>query len=325
MNIFVIITAWLSVAVFAVMAVYRFIKFAAMPLHLRWELYPVAHESREKRRYGGSYMEEMDWVKRPRRRSLSGEISSMLAEIFFLHRVREHNRHGIWIFSICMHWGIYLFAAWIALLAAGTFFESDAMSRVANITGVAAFVMGASGSLMLAVKRVAERGLRLYTAPVDYFNLMFLFAVFATGLASWFADPGLAGSRAYVKGVISFTPVSVPPLTILNFMLLQLFLVYMPFTKLFHYIAKYFTFHKVMWDDAFKVKGSPVDKKIVEQLSYRVTWAAPHIAPDMTWLQQAQITDVAEAEAAPSPPRRVPDTAAPSEQQHAAGAGETGE
>ncbi len=324
MNIFVIITAWLSAAVFAGTAVYRFIKFAAMPLHLRWELYPVAHESREKRRYGGSYMEEVDWVKMPRRRSPAGEISSMLAEIFFLHRVKKHNRHGIWIFSICMHWGIYLFTAWIGLLAAGSFLESGTMARIANITGVAAFVTGASGSFMLAVKRLAERGLRLYTAPVDYFNLMFLFAVFITGLVSWFADPALSGARAYVNGVISFTPVSVPPVTILNFMLLQLFLIYMPFTKMLHYIAKYFTFHKVMWDDAFKVKGSPADGKIREQLSYRVTWAGPHIAPDMTWLQQAQITGVPEAEAAGSPSGGIPDTASP-EERDAAGAGETGE
>ncbi len=324
MNIFVIITAWVSAAVFAVMVIYRFIKLSAMPLHLRWELYPVAHEGREKRRYGGSYMEETDWVKRPVRRSLSGEIASMSAEIFFLHRVKKYNPHGIWIFSMCMHWGIYLFAAWMVFLAAGAFSGSGALAGAANITGVTAFVLGASGSFMLAVKRFAERGLRLYTAPVDYFNLLFLFAIFSTGLVSWFTDPALSGARAYVRGVISFTPVSVPSVTVLNFMLLQIFLVYMPFTKLFHYIAKYFTFHRVMWDDAFKLKGSPADKKITEQLSYRVTWAAPHIAPDMTWLQQAQTTGAPEARVAPSPPRRAPDTAR-REEQDAAGAGETGE
>ncbi len=322
MSIPVIAIAWFSAAVFMVMVFYKFIKFSSMPLHLRWELYPVAHETKAKRSYGGSYMEEVDWVKKPRHKSLVGELFLMLSEIFFFHRLKKHNRHKIWIFSICMHWGIYLFLTWIALLAAVSVFESDAIGRVANVTGVTAFIMGAFGSFMLAVKRVAEKGLRLYTVPVDYFNLMFLFAIFVTGLISWFADP--SASVAYVKGVISFKPVSVPFITLLNFMLFQLFLVYMPFTKLFHYIAKYFTFHEILWDDAFKVKGSPVDKKIIEQLSFRMTWAASHIAPDMTWLQQAQITDVGETRAASPPSRKAPDVTTLPEEGQAAGAGEPG-
>ncbi len=74
MNYFVICTAWFSIAVFVVMAVYKFVKISSMPLQLRWELYPLDIEGRGKRRYGGSYMEEVDWVKKPRQRSVIREI-----------------------------------------------------------------------------------------------------------------------------------------------------------------------------------------------------------------------------------------------------------
>jgi hypothetical protein len=64
----------------------------------------------------------------------------------------------------------------------------------------------------------------------------------------------------------------------------------MPFTKLIHYFAKYFTFDRALWDDDFKAKGSAVDRQVTTQLGYKPTWAAPHIPPGQTWLEQAQAT-----------------------------------
>ncbi len=46
----------LALAAFAVGCTYKALRFAAMPLHLRWELYPVAHE-KGRASYGGSYIE----------------------------------------------------------------------------------------------------------------------------------------------------------------------------------------------------------------------------------------------------------------------------
>ena len=37
----------------------RAIKYASMPMHLRWELYPVPHEGKD-----GSYFEELEWWKK---------------------------------------------------------------------------------------------------------------------------------------------------------------------------------------------------------------------------------------------------------------------
>jgi nitrate reductase gamma subunit len=128
----------------------------------------------------------MDWVKKPVHKSLLGELIGMGSEIFFLHRVKLHNPYKIWFFSIAMHWGIYLLLAWVFLLVVEAVFKLriDLLAQLINLIGIAAFVLGTFGSLMLAVKRATVSGLKIYSSPVDYFNLFFLFAIFATGLFS---------------------------------------------------------------------------------------------------------------------------------------------
>ncbi len=280
--------------IFTLTAFYKVTKLSSMPLHLRWELYPVGHAPRDKRSYGGSYLEEMDWAKKPRHRSLTGELLEMMSEILFLRKLKEHNPYKIWLFSLSMHWGIYLLLTWVFLLVAEAVFNVDVISPVTNFLGIMAFITGSAGSFMLIFKRATNSGLKLYTAPVDYFNLMFLFSIFVTGLVSLLTDHSFSSSRIYIEGVLSFRYTPVTFITVLNFGLLELFFIYMPFTKLFHYIAKYFTYHKVLWDNSFKVKGSPDDKKIIKQLSEKVTWAAPHIVQGKTWLEEAEIIDGSE-------------------------------
>jgi hypothetical protein len=70
------------------------------------------------------------------------------------------------------------------------------------------------------------------------------------------------------------------------FLLLQAFAIYMPCSKLIHYIMKHFTFHETLWDDAFNVKGTKKDQQLQRQLSCKVSWAGPHIAQGKTWNEQ---------------------------------------
>jgi len=296
-----VILGWASVAIFAVVSTYKIVQWARMPLALRQEVYPVPRGPRERRRYGGSYMEEPGWARKPPEgANLLAELTEMGIEILFFQRVREHNVYRIWLFSVAMHWGTYLLLVWAGLLvvehALGGLIPVAALAILTNIAGVAAFVLGAFGALGLVVRRAINSELRLYTAPVDYFNLLFMAAVFGFGILSWFADPAFASHRAYVGGVLSLTPAAIPYLTGLCFLLFELFLIYMPFSKLLHYFAKYFTIHLTLWEDGFKVKGSPLDQKIGEQLSYRVTWAGPHVVAGKTWLEEAQIAAVPEGE-----------------------------
>ena len=50
------LTTYVSYLFIIVAYTVKVMKVARMPLHLRWELYPVAHEKGYK--YGGSYFEE---------------------------------------------------------------------------------------------------------------------------------------------------------------------------------------------------------------------------------------------------------------------------
>ncbi len=84
MELLMIYLGWLAVLLFGAGAGFKIYRLAAMPLHLRWELYPVAHEPRPS---GGSYMEEVDYVKKPRHVVLLGELRELLSEVFILKRV----------------------------------------------------------------------------------------------------------------------------------------------------------------------------------------------------------------------------------------------
>jgi nitrate reductase gamma subunit len=68
------------------------------------------------------------------------------------------------------------------------------------------------------------------------------------------------------------------------------FLVYLPFTYMMHFVAKYFMYHKIRWDDQPTVPGSKMEKEIAKLLSQPVTWGAKHVNPDgknKTWVDIA--------------------------------------
>ena len=285
---FMIFFGWFAAAAFIGVSAFKIVKVATMPLNLRWEVYPVPHEAEEKRGYGGSYMEDVDWSKKPRAASIVPEFVEMGAEIFALKKVKTYNVYGIWFFSMAMHWGIYLYFGWLLLLVVGNLIPLAALDVLATVVGLASFILGTFGSLALVVKRATNADLHLYTAPIDYFNLLFITAFFVMSLASWLTHFSFAAHKAYIGSVLFFRPTAIPFATLLAFFLFESFMVYMPFTKLIHYFAKYFTFHHSLWDDEYSAKGSASDQKIIQQLAYRVNWSGPHIVAGKTWLEQAQ-------------------------------------
>ena len=59
-----------------------------------------------------------------------------------------------------------------------------------------------------------------------------------------------------------------------------LFLAYLPFTKMLHFLAKYFTYHEVRWNDSPMAGNKKMQQEVIELLNQRVTWAAPHLNAD---------------------------------------------
>ena len=111
-----------AVLTFVLVVVVRFLKINTMPLHLRWELYPVGHESGEKTKYGGSYFEELDWWTKSNKKSRVSELKAMIPEMLFLVALFEHNRK-LWLRSFPFHFGLYVLIGAIGLVVFGAILD----------------------------------------------------------------------------------------------------------------------------------------------------------------------------------------------------------
>ena len=292
--------------VFGIGMVWRIIRYAGLPVHLRWELYPVAHESG--RPSGGSYLEDLDWWHRPLHFNLLGEFTVFMGEILFFKEYFKSKR-GFWYFVYPFHLGLFLLLAWLVLLVVGALLQIGGYEIAAGsdnagivvlyyltiIAGALAFILGIFGTAGLLVKRLTEVDLKSYTDPIDYFNLVCILAIFLLGFFGWIIEmPAFDSARAYIAGLILFKPGQLGILTIVFATLSLLFLAYMPFTRMMHFVAKYFTYHKVKWDDAPNFRGSKLEGKIQVLLSQHGTWAAPHMKQNCNWIEQAEATGISE-------------------------------
>jgi len=288
-----------SVAIFIAAIAVRAIRLATTPVHLRWELYPVAHE-KDRVRYGGSYFEEIDWWTKPRKNSKIGELKVMLPEILLLKGVWEHNR-ALWWWSFPMHFGLYLVIGFAALMIVGAVVGMETvMGRIVGqigwVVGLVGYILGTLGTLGLFFKRVGDYRLRDSTPPAAYFNLVFLFVLFFSGLYLFGTvnDP-LTALAGFARELFTFNPGPVvSAAAAVHITAAVLFMLYLPFTHMTHFFTKYFTYHSVRWNDEPNLRGSKLEKAIQHQLTYPVSWSAPHLKADgkKNWADIATDTEV---------------------------------
>lgn len=286
-----------SIISFVGLSLYKAHQFSKMPMHGRWELYPVPKEPGEKGHYGGSYYENLEWWNKPREISHTGEIIDMLKEMLFIKNLFINQRRQWW-FSYALHLGIYLLGLWTVLLAVGaitelsgtplTTAEGVSSNPWASLVYYATFISGSAGALMLGfgsfclfLKRVFNDTFSKYTTPQEYFNLLFLFAVVASGLVVWSGDPGFNYGRDIMKALFTFSPLQADAALTIHIFLLGAVMIYIPQTKMSHYVGKYFAFHKVLWDNEPNLRNSKMESIIKEAISYKpkASWSAPHINP----------------------------------------------
>jgi nitrate reductase gamma subunit len=289
---------YLGSVIFLVGSIRRIIQYARMPVHLRWELYPVPHEERDRAAHGGSYFESTDWWTRPARFNVQGEARAMAAEILFLKVLREFNRK-LWYPSYLFHAGLYLTIATGVLVVSqlaifpvrGWEAGGGLVPATYRITGYAGFVSTLSGAIVLLWRRLRDPQLKNYTHPADVANLLFFAAVYGVlGIGYLTRPAGSAGITAIARGVLTFDlSVHVPAIFGCGLLLASLLVAYIPFTHMAHFIAKYFTYHAVRWDDRPLARGGRMEPTAAEHLSYKPTWAAPHLGAtgEKTWAEIA--------------------------------------
>jgi nitrate reductase gamma subunit len=280
----------LGAATFVIATAVRAVMYARHPVHLRWELYPVPHERPDRVAHGGSYFEQSEWWRETRRPSLRGELAVMVPEILMLRALREFNP-ALWFRSFPFHFGLYLIAgAGTALmacaaasLAAGTAWLGGPAGRVVSwvvaVAGSAGLVLAVAGALALLHRRIQDPALRAYSTAGDIFNLAFFVVALSTLGIGYAARPGAApGALAIVLGLLTWdSSVLVPPLLAAGLTLSSALLAYIPLTHMSHFVAKYFTYHAVRWDDAPLGESRKVRVALAVYLAQRPTWAADHM------------------------------------------------
>jgi nitrate reductase gamma subunit len=269
-----------------------------LPVHVRWELYPVQHETTARAAYGGSYLEELNWWEKRQERSLFNELRYMLPEILFLRGLWKKNR-ALWWVSFPFHFGLYLMLAtfgWLLLhtlvllwrdypAASGGIVKS-LLDGLIVITGWPGLILGSIGSLGLLYRRLTDPELRNYSSFSDYFNLLFILLFFLAGLVSLVGDPLLEGAKGYAFGLLTGgLPLNgYAPAQSLSggtaIVSVSLLAAYIPLTHMSHMFMKYFLYHNVKWDDAPNRRGGRIETAIMENLELKPTWKASHVEAD---------------------------------------------
>jgi nitrate reductase gamma subunit len=273
---------WFGCAVFGLGCAWRAWRYASAPEHLRWDLYPVAHEPND---HGGSYLEQKDWWTTPRHSSLLGEAVFMAEEILLLRGVWKHNR-TLWWGSFPFHWGLYLMVlVTLGLLPAAFGLGGPPLAQALAVVGAIGGSLLALGALVLLYLRARDPKLRPYTAPVDLMNLALLSVLGV--LSVLVATEGMGQVAAAVADLVRARPLSVAPVLAAQMAVASLFLLYLPATRMVHFFSKYFTYHAVRWDDRPRETGSALDRRLRRALDFGVDWSAPHVQTGKTWAEVA--------------------------------------
>jgi nitrate reductase gamma subunit len=262
------IFTFITTAVFLILLTYRVLKFKRQPEHLRWELAPVLHD-KGKTRYGGSHLEDYEWWQRPRRRTHLAPFIYMAHEIFLMRGVWKNNR-SLWPFSFALHTGLYLFILTLVLyflnsllLITGT--RQSVLDTFYTITGVvtaAGCILGSLGAFGLILKRSLDANYHNFSSFSTFFKLAFLAAVFISGgFALIYADNYPAEMALFTRDIITLnTGIQTSAISSVHIIISMLFIIYLPFTDMVHFVTKFFTYHAVRWNDA------PRDKQMEERL-----------------------------------------------------------
>jgi nitrate reductase gamma subunit len=275
-----------------------------LPLHVRWEIYPVKHEEGEKAEYGGSYMEEPNWWEKEKKSSLYNEIKYMVPEILLLRSLKEENPR-LWKLSFPFHFGLYLLMGTLVLLVLGALSTilgvpvapgkgafPSLLYYLTILCGFLGLILGTGGTAALLRRRLKDPELANYSVLSDYFNLVFFLIFLAASLLAWlFHDHAFDGARAYIYSLLILGGSAGGAgeghtfLGALSIVLGSLIIAYIPITHMSHMFMKYFLYHSVRWEDTPNLKGGKMEAAILQNLGFKPTWAAPHIGADgnKTW------------------------------------------
>jgi nitrate reductase gamma subunit len=225
----------------------RIVRIAAMPAHVRWEIYPIPAGAGRK-------------------------MAVMAGEILLLKGVFRHHR-SIWLWAWLLHVSLYILIGAAGLSCVALFWGEarEGITRLIEILLWISYTSGILGATGLMLARMMSRRLNPATSLAALFNLAVLLAIFLTGMAYAVLQPSASQTVVAVAGsLLRFGPM--PPMNqaaIVHLWLIAFFAAYFPFTQMAHAVMKYFTYHSVLWDDR--------PNSMSRYLAFPIDWSAPHI------------------------------------------------
>jgi nitrate reductase gamma subunit len=266
-----------ALACFVLITALRAWRLSRLPIHSRLELYPVPKEGNHRAEYGGSYFEEVEWWKKPRAIDKVNETVDILKEMLFIRKLFQ-NQRSLWWASYTFHLGIYAMLAWTVLLGVSVFWSPPVIGWLATVAEIAGFALATTGTVLLLLRRALDRDLRKYTTPQEYFNLILILCVLLSGIYCWVA---VTSPLQVATSVLHLGNQPFPLAVSLHLVLLGFMLIYIPLSKMSHYIGKFFSFHKVLWENDPNLPDSEVDGQMrsARKGPPQTTWAASHINP----------------------------------------------
>ena len=55
-----------------------------------------------------------------------------------------------------------------------------------------------------------------------------------------------------------------------------------------HFFGKFFTYHRVLWDDEPNMRGGDIEERVRGILKLKVPWGAPHMMAGKSWEENAK-------------------------------------
>jgi hypothetical protein len=174
------------------------------------------------------------------------------------------------------------------------------LSRGLPLLAGAGYGLGLMGAVGLFITRLTEKGMANSTTLATYFNVLLLGSMFGTGIWAVLSMPDFSAQAIGFVTALFTADMSVEIAGVLkaHFLLAFVFLAYLPFTQMMHFVAKYFTYHEVRWDDNPVEPGGKMEKELMELLGQSPTWSGPHVRADgkRTWVDIATDAGVQEVE-----------------------------
>ena len=268
---------YVAAAVFVIGNLYRLLRIARMPAHVRWELYPMPRGTREQQRYGGSYFEHTEWWTKRRPSSSTSELGYIAREVLTFKTLRHRNR-PLWLWSWLMHVGLYT----LIVASAGVFIAATRgrlPHALIQILAMLSSCVGLAGVAGLVARRLGSHPMRAGTARRYFLNLFLIGALFVSGAAAYGSPNGTQELVSFTRAFLRVHPTSTMgwPATA-HCALLGLFLAYFPATHMTHAYMKFFTYHRVRWDDEPVAHNVAIERSMSANVRRPISWAAPHIA-----------------------------------------------